>query len=302
MPYISQNKKKKTNRSKKGPESKRFKGLFLHIIVLLFVSLPLALVLLVPTPPVKQIERPPFENFSRAPSTVHKRSPAKPKARKMPLPLVAIIIDDMGYDYAIDERFLKLPVPLSFAFLPYGPNTKRLARLARSKNRDVLVHVPMEPENKMLNPGPGVLTLAMSVDSLIETLEQDIQEVPGAVGVNNHMGSRFTADRKAMKYVLAILKQKGLFFIDSRTTKNTVAFEMARQMGVPCGERAVFLDHSDNRKLIEHQVMRLVRLAQRDGSAIGIGHPYVNTYKVLYKMLPIIQKDVAIVPVHRLVQ
>jgi len=297
---IRRNNKKKTNRSSKGPGSKRFKGLFLHVIALLFVGLPLALVLVVPTPPVKQIERPAFENFSKAPNVVHKR-PIKPKGQIRSLPLVAIIIDDMGYDYSIDEKFLHLPAPLSFAFLPYGPNTKRLAKRAHSMKKDVLVHVPMEPENKSINPGPGVLTLNMTIDSLIETLEQDIQAVPGAIGVNNHMGSRFTANRKAMKYVLAILKHKGLFFVDSRTTKKTVAFELAKQMGVPCGERTVFLDHSNDRRLIEYQIKRLVSIAQKDGFAIGIAHPYVNTYEVLYRMLPVIQKDVSIVPVHNVV-
>ena len=279
------------------------------------MGLPLALVLILPTPPVKKIQRPVFEDFSKVEdlSKVPKvpvvtkndikktHIVAKKVSKRRHLPKIAIIIDDMGYEYIIDEKFIRMAAPLSFAFLPYGPNTKRLARLAASKKRDILVHVPMEPDNKNVDPGPGVLTLDMDIDALIETLEQNIKAVPGAIGVNNHMGSRFTANRKAMKYVLTILKQKGLFFVDSRTTKKTVAFEMAQKMGVPSAERAVFLDNSESKRAIEFQLRRLVRLAKRDGMAIGIGHPYRITYEVLYRMLPAIQKEVVIVPVHRLV-
>jgi len=297
-------KKRPASKQKKGPKPKRFPGLFLHIILFLFLALPLTITFLVPRPPVSNIEKPPFEDFSKPP-------PKEPKPPKKPtkkihkpvkhLPLVAIIIDDMGYDYATDKRFITLEAPLSFAFLPYGPNTKRLARLAHSKRKDVLVHLPMEPDNKAFDPGPGVLTLDMDVDSLLETLGQDIKQVPGAIGVNNHMGSRFTQDRRAMEYVLEYIKDRGLFFIDSRTTKKTVAMEVARALGVPCGERAVFLDHSDNKREIERELRRLIKVAKREGAAIGIGHPHKITYEVLYRYLPLMLKEVRLVPVHKLV-
>lgn len=288
---------------KKGRRPQRFRGLFLHVIAFLFLALPAVFVFLLPTPPVKHAEGPVFEDFSRVPVTPHLKKKQGVRTRRgKRLPLVAIIIDDMGFDYTLDRKFIFLEAPLSFAFLPYGPNTGRLASTAHSMNRDVLVHLPMEPENRSIDPGPGVLTVDMGLDAMLETLKKNISQVPGAIGVNNHMGSKFTADRKAMEYVLAFLKQRGLFFVDSRTTKKTIAYETARQMGVPCGERSVFLDHVDKSAEIRHEVHRLVSLAKRNGSAIAIGHPYKNTYKVLYKMLPLMRREVKIVPVHTLVR
>ncbi len=294
--------KRRSSKRKKGPEPTRFKGLFLHVIIFLFLTFPLAIVLLVPTPPVERGSHPVYEEFTKAPKTppVKKRK-KKAKSAEKKLPLVAIIIDDMGYDYNLDKEFILLDAPLSFAFLPYGPNTKRLVHIAHKKKRDILVHLPMEPENKALDPGPGVLMVDMGFDELIDTLKRNISCVPGAIGVNNHMGSRFTADARAMEYVLAYLKERGLFFVDSRTTKETIAFETAKKMGVPCAERAVFLDHDNNKQKIGHELERLVRVAKKNGAAIAIGHPYKNTYEVLFQRLPIIRKEVRLVPVHMLV-
>lgn len=295
--------KKKSSKKKKGPKLPRFKGLFLHVIVFLFLTLPIAIIFLLPTPPVEHLEPPVFEEFSKAPKAppIKKGEKGASKRAEKKLPLVAIIIDDMGFEYRLDKKFILLDAPLSFAFLPYGPNTKRLAHLALVKKKDVLVHLPMEPENRSLDPGPDALMVEMDLDGLLETLEKNIRGVPGAVGVNNHMGSRFTANPRAMEYVLAYLKQRGLFFIDSRTTKETVAFKEARKMGVPCAERSVFLDHDNDRQKISHELRRLVRVAKKNGMAIAIGHPYQNTYEVLYSLLPIIRKEVKLVPVHHLV-
>jgi len=292
----------RSSQKKKGPEHSRFKGLFLHVIIFLFLALPLAIVFLLPTPPVERSSHPVYEEFTKAPKT----SPAKKRKKRAKragkrLPMIAIIIDDMGYDYNLDKKFILLDAPLSFAFLPYGPNTKRLAHIAHKKKRDVLVHLPMEPDNMALDPGPGVLMVDMEFDELIDTLKRNIRGVPGAIGVNNHMGSRFTADARAMEYVLAYLKERGLFFVDSRTTKETVAYETAKKMGVPCAERAVFLDHDNTRQKIGHELKRLVRVAKKNGVAIAIGHPYKNTYDVLFQSLPIIRKEVRLVPVHVLV-
>ncbi len=291
----------KSQRTGKGPGINRFKGLFIHLLAFSFVCIPLALILLIPVPPVSHIHRPMFEDFSKAPSSVSIKSKSKRAKIHKRLPLVAIIIDDMGYDYRLDKQFIDLEAPLSFAFLPYAPNTKKLAKIALLKKKDVLVHVPMEPENGSLDPGPGELTVDMDLDSLFETLLKDIKKVPGAVGINNHMGSRFTANKKAMEYIVAVLKQKGLFLIDSRTTKKTVAYEVAKQMGLRSAERSVFLDHVNESSSIEHEINRLVELAQRNGHAIGIGHPYKNTYNSLYRMLPLVKKKVRLVPVHKIV-
>ena len=295
---------KTKGRRDKTTAAKRFPGLFSSILLLLAIGLPLAILYLLPLPANRKAgTHPPFENFRHAPKQPYPRPegrpPGPPAAFKAPM--VAIIIDDMGYDNRLDRRFISLEAPLSFSFLPYAPYTRRLAALAGRLHRDVLIHIPMEPLNKRLDPGPGVITLDMDFDRRIETLRKDIDAVPCAVGANNHMGSKFTTDRKAMEIVLTYLKGRGLFFIDSRTTRDTVAFDVARHLGIPCGQRAVFLDHSLLKQDIEHEIDRLLRLAKSRGRVIAIGHPNRVTYQVLYDRLPVIRKRARLVPVHRLV-
>ncbi len=267
------------------------------------VALPLALIYLLPISGKRTpAKRPPFENFSPAPkSPAVKPRPKRPVQKNTKLPMLAILIDDMGYDARLDRQFIDIEAPLSFAFLPFAPNTAELSRYARKGGKDVLVHIPMEPENKKLNPGPGVLTLDQDFDQLLHTLKTDLEAVPGAIGANNHMGSKFTRDKKAMEEVLAYLKVKGLFFIDSRTTKETVAYDVARQLGLPCAHRSVFLDHASTPEAIRHEIRRSLKLAKEQGSVIAIGHPTRNTFQVLYEEIPLMRKEVRLVPVHRLV-
>ena len=298
--------RKASRKKAKGRASKstaRFPGLFRNILLFSVLALPLALLYLLPLAGKRlPSDRPPFENFSPAPNTpVKKYRPSPRPSVPFKLPMLAILIDDMGYDAFIDKKFIDIQAPLSFAFLPFAPNTVHLARYARKRKKDILVHIPMEPENKKLNPGPGVLTLELDFDHLLQTLRDDLASVPGAVGANNHMGSRFTTNRKAMEIVLAYIKSKGLFFIDSRTTKDTVAFDVAMELGVPCAQRSVFLDHSTSPGDIRYEIRRAVKLAKEHGSAIAIGHPGRTTYQVLYRQIPLIRKEVRLVPVHRLV-
>ncbi len=274
-----------------------------NLLFLAVIALPLAILYLLPLAGKRvPAGRPPFENFSPAPrAPVQKPRPPKPAGKPQSAPMMAILIDDMGYDAGIDRKFIDIQAPLSFAFLPFAPNTERLARYARQRGKDILVHIPMEPENKRLNPGPGVLTLDMDFDSLLESLKRDLAAVPGAVGANNHMGSRFTADQRAMETVLAYLKVRGFFFLDSRTTKHTVAFDVARRLGLPCAQRSVFLDHTLSERAVRHEIRRGLRLAEEQGSVVVIGHPSRLTYRVLYREIPLIRKKVQLVPVHRVV-
>jgi len=158
----------------------------------------------------------------------------------------------------------------------------------------------MEPENGNLNPGPGVLCVNMNLNTMLRVLRSDLDSVPGAIGVNNHMGSKFTKDRKSMELVLAEIKRRGLFFVDSRTSKNSVAFMVARSMGIPAIERSVFLDHDHRPKAIRAEIKRMVALAHEKGSVLAIGHPVKSTLRVLYEELPEINKKVKIVPVEQI--
>ena len=283
---------------KKAEETKKFPGLFLRLFLFTLLCVPLALVYLIPLPQNVHLTRPPFEDFSSAPSSIKAPIPKKPQIKR---PLVAIIIDDIGYDLNLDKSFIQMDSELSFAFLPYAPFTKRLAKLALEKNRDVLVHLPMEPVDKRLNPGLGVLSLDMDFDRLLSVLKKDISLVPGAIGVNNHMGSLFTSNTKKMEIIMTFLRQNRLFFIDSRTTTKTVAYNVAKKMGVPCGERTVFLDNDFSKKEIRRQLKRLLAIAQKKGEAIAIGHPHPDTLQTLYEELPKLKRHVKIVPVHKLV-
>lgn len=287
-----------------------FPGLLGASLFLGLIAASIAILYLFPVPPkVASKGRPPYEEFHAISQPVPPDDGIPETAITLPsssetgtLPAVALIIDDMGYDPKLDMAFLKIPAPLSFAFLPYAPFTKPMVKRAHSNLRNVLVHLPMEPESGAVDPGPGVLVTSMTPATLLDLLNKEIDAVPGAIGVNNHMGSKFTKDKRAMEVLMSGLKKRGLFFIDSRTTKYSVAYDTARVMGVPSMSRAVFLDHDHDEKEITRQLYRLVKIAKARGQALGIGHPFPETYRVLVRELPKIRKEVRIVPVELLVR
>ncbi len=293
-------KKRRAGKGSAHRTKRRFPGLLPAVLALGVVSALLAIVYIFPDRPTMDLSRPPFEDFRPAPIT----PPPPPIKKEIPpvprRPVIAIIIDDMGYNFAIDEALINIEAPLSFAFLPFAPNTKRLATLAKNRGHDILVHLPLEAMNQSLDPGPGTLRLDMDFDTILKTLKKDLNAVPYATGVNNHMGSRFTANKRAMEWVLAEVKRRNMFFVDSRTTRETIALKTARAMGIPSAERTVFLDHTLNVSSINKELSRLVRLAQKRGKAIAIGHPSRITLKVLYCRLPDIRKKVELVPVHEI--
>lgn len=271
-------------------------------MVLALCGAILVMIYMLPGPKtISPAARPPFEDFNTpAPGIPAPSPPAQPPAQPTGIsrPVVAIIIDDMGYDYGMDEAFLRMDAQLSYAFLPLAPNTEKLAKQAIAAGRDVLVHLPMEPHNKAIDPGPGVLRLDMDFNTIVKTLKRDLDAVPGAIGANNHMGSGYTENKKAMEIVLNEIRRRRMFFVDSRTSADTVAYSTARRMGIPAGWRSVFLDHTPTKKAVKHELHRLVTLAMRHGRAIAIGHPVKATLQVLYRELPGLQKKVRLVPVH----
>ncbi len=237
-----------------------------------------------------------------------KEIPAAKKPVKSPtlgkqLPLVAIIIDDLGYDKKLAIKFSKLNATLTFSILPHSPFQKSIARLSRDKGFGIMLHLPMEPvEYPQVNPGPGTLLTAMTPDQLTRQLEKDLDAVPFIRGVNNHMGSKMTAESSQMYQIFSILKKRGLYFVDSRTTTETLCKPSARLFQIPFAQRDIFLDHLVEVEFIRKQLKELVRIAQRNGYAVGIGHPHLLTYQVLHEMLPDLQKKVRLVPVSEIVQ
>ncbi|HHO47988.1 MAG TPA: divergent polysaccharide deacetylase family protein [Desulfobacteraceae bacterium] len=197
------------------------------------------------------------------------------------LPAVAIIIDDMGYQQRIGEALLDLDLNLTFSFLPDGPFTPVQQERAWREEHDVLVHMPMEAHDPARNSGSGILLVADPPEVIAGKVARNLAAVPRAVGVNNHMGSRFTENPEAVQLFLQQIAGRGLLFIDSGTTPGSIAMETARALGIPTGRRHVFLDNSERREDICLQLGELVDLAVRSGEAIGIGHPGEATLEAL---------------------
>jgi len=218
-------------------------------------------------------------------------------------PVVAIIIDDIGHKQ-LDFSFLKLPYDLTFSILPFTPYGAEFAKRARARGREVMVHIPMEPvDYPRINPGKGALTTLMSDYDLIEQLDGDLAQVALAVGANNHMGSRLTQDEDAMRIVLTDLKRHGLFFVDSRTIRSSVALKVAREIGLPSVGRDVFLDHIIDEELIRQSIAKTGNIAKKRGYAVAIGHPHLVTLNALTTELPKLKsKGIRVVPASKLVR
>lgn len=250
----------------------------------------------------KIIHIPRFEIFPTSEIPHHKPmvKPLPPPRRQ--LPKVAIIIDDLGYDRAMANNFIGLKAALTFSVLPFSRFQKNIALEANKKGFDIMLHLPMEPvEYPKIDPGPGALLTTMSPDTLIQQLNRHLDRIPFVKGVNNHMGSRLTADADRMNQIFSVLKQRGLFFIDSRTTADTRSIQAARLFKVPFAQRDVFLDHVQDKMHIQKQFEKLIHFARLHGEAVGIGHPYPETYNVLKALLPDLKKRVLLVPASQIV-
>lgn len=203
---------------------------------------------------------------------------------------VAVVIDDLGRSVGQVEQLAALGVPLTYAVLPFEPQTPRVVAALRRRGAEILCHLPMEAKGAA-NPGPGALRRAMSPEELVRATEAALAAVPGAVGVNNHMGSGIASDREAITAVLEVVQRRSLYFLDSRTSADTLGYSAARQMGVPAAERQVFLDTARDRQAIDAQFDRLLEVALERGGAIAIGHPYAETLEVLRQRIPKAEAD-----------
>ena len=318
--------KPKTTRKKKTRRKSRKNKLFQSSLTKVFTGLSILVALVAiagllthflitpekpskPAAPAKSVpaakksstQRPTFEIYPSKDVPPVKK-PLKPPTPVKQLPLVAIIIDDLGYDKKIALKLSKLNARLTFSILPFSPFQKSIARLSREKGFGIMLHLPMEPvEYPDVNPGPGTLLTSMTPDQLTRQLEKDLDAVPFIRGVNNHMGSKMTAESSQMYQIFSILKKRGLYFVDSRTTAETLCKPSARLFQIPFAQRDVFLDHLVEAEFIRKQLKELVRIAQRNGYAVGIGHPHSLTYQVLHEMLPDLQKKIRLVPASEIV-
>jgi polysaccharide deacetylase 2 family uncharacterized protein YibQ len=261
--------------------------------------------------PTARIPEPRPRQKARAPQPLPppKAPPAAVRAARtvggrLIVPRAAIVIDDLGQNLAHLEQLAGLNIPLSIAVIPGLPASARTASEASRRGIEMLLHQPMEPrEEGGKNPGAGVLLTSMTTENLRAQVRANLAAVPGAVGVNNHMGSRFTEDAAGLGALMAEIKEHELFWLDSRTTPGTRGVEVAQAAGVPTLERDIFLDAEVNVDFIRRQVRKLIEAARASGAAVGIGHPHPETIAVLRELrAELLASGVTLVPVSTLVR
>ena len=208
-----------------------------------------------------------------------KKVQEKPESRKYSGKL-AVIVDDCGYDMSSVRTLLNTGLPLNFAVLPYKPYSSDVLEMIKSDGRVAMLHLPMEPmDRSAMSEGSSTICTDMSKDKILELTRKAINSLPGVSGVNNHQGSKATADSATMTTVLQELRKQDLFFVDSRTSSKSVARDKAVAMGVPTARNDIFLDNSSDVQAIRKQIYKAMDIAEKNGSAIAICHARPNTAK-----------------------
>ncbi|WP_188150794.1 divergent polysaccharide deacetylase family protein [Teredinibacter waterburyi] len=201
---------------------------------------------------------------------------------------IAIIIDDLGYQWERDQKIVELSYPLTLAIIPFTPYGKRLAALGHSRNHEIMLHAPMETLGA--TTWEDGLTSRMSQQEMLTMSAKMLADIPYIKGVNNHGGSKLTQTQPHMDWLMTLLSEQELFFIDSRTSAASVALATAKSHGVATAKRDVFLDNQRDVSAIEQQLVKLEMIARKRGIAVGIGHPYPETLAALQSTLPQLER------------
>ena len=237
------------------------------------------------TPPVPQEQYKPVEPETPIPEVQLEKVDREYSGR------IAIVIDDVGHDDKIFRKFTELGVPITFSILPGERYSKYIAKEAGKLKYEVMLHLPMEPHGSWSNPGSHAILSAMSDEQMLRQLSEDLDAVPHAAGVNNHMGSLLTENDFAMRVLLEEIHKRGLFFIDSRTSSQTVAYSVAKSIGVKSEDRDVFLDNKSDIAYIKGQIDTAIRIAKKKGEATVIGHAKAKTAAAIREKLPDFEKE-----------
>jgi uncharacterized protein len=253
-----------------------------------------------PTPPVSLPPPAPTPAPPPEPAWLRYATPSPPADGR---PRIAIVIDDCGLDQPRTARAIDLPAPVTLTFLPYADDLARQTEAARAHGHEILVHVPMQPLNGHLDMGPNGLAVDLPRAEVLRRLRWDLARFDDYVGINNHMGSRFTADATAMSWVMDELKSRGLMFLDSRTIANTVGEKVAAADDVPTAGRDVFLDDDRTAAAVEARLKDTEAVARRRGTAIAIGHPHDATLLALNQWIATLpQAGFVLVPLTEVVE
>lgn len=214
---------------------------------------------------------------------------------------IAIIIDDIGMDVRRSKAAIHLPAPITMALLPYAPRVKEMAQEAKRKGHTLIIHTPMEAMDGTVNIGPGGLKESMGEDGIKKSLHAMMESFDGYEGINNHMGSKLTQDKDVMQVVMNELKDRNLFFVDSKTSPQSVAESMAAQAGLAHAGRDVFLDHVESIEFVRNALKKTENMALSRGYAIAIGHPKDFTIQGLKEWMPTLaEKGIELVSVKEL--
>ena len=214
---------------------------------------------------------------------------------------LAIVIDDVGYHQIRGMRAIALPGPVTIAVLPHAPHTANLVHQASRSGKDIIVHQPMQAHpSKHASRERRTLMLDMHEQDFASMTAAALDAVPGRIGLSNHTGSLLTAHRAPMQQLMTMLRQRDLFFLDSRTTAATVALQVAREQGVPAVRRDVFLDHDPSPAAVHLAFERALHIARRNGRAVLIGHPYDVSLDYLEGRLADLPADIKMVSVAQL--
>ena len=215
---------------------------------------------------------------------------------------ISIVLDDMGLNRKRLNEGIELGGPLTLSFLSYAPNLIEQTTIASSKGHELMLHLPMEPLGDE-DPGPGALLVDMKNMYLKQRLNLALEKFPNFIGVNNHMGSRFTSNLKSMQFLLRNLKERGYLFLDSVTTSGSVALKIGRRLEAPVVARDIFLDDVDDEKEVKLRLAQTELIAKKTGTAIAIGHPRKATLRVLKDwMYGLEQKKIQLVPLSTIAQ
>lgn len=259
-------------------------------------------------PALAMLSRPPAPPAGPRPGADPFREPVSRRAYRRPgpdgVPMLAVVIDDIGHNTQAVRGFIQLGLPLTYSVLPGVRHAEDSALLLDAAGQEYILHMPMEPRGfPRMNPGPGPLLLGYSARTTRERLAGMLSRLPGAVGASNHMGSAYTGDPDKMAVVLDVLGDRGLFFLDSRTGNSDVPEAVAHAMGQPFLGRDVFLDNERDEARISRQLDQALRIARRRGRAVAIGHPYPQTRRVLARRARDGMIDgIRLVPLTRLVE
>lgn len=249
-----------------------------------------------PRPTLEERPRPKVQLAAASSSAETWRRNAVPFRDLASRPLVAVVIDDVGLDRPRSKRAWELPGPLTMSFLPYAKDLREQAKAARAKGHELMLHLPMEPTGRN-DPGPNALLVSLSDAELRQRTTAALDSFDGFAGVNNHMGSRFTTFKPGMETVLRQLKGRGLMFLDSRTSAQSVGDQLAQEMGVPSIVRHVFLDDEETLDAVRRKLAEAEAIARRQGFVVVIGHPHEATLQALGEWLPTVHgKGMALAP------